>query len=499
VFTKVLIANRGEIAVRIARTLREMGILSVAVCSEPDVGAHHTRVADEVVAIGGDAPASSYLDVDKIVAAAKETGAEAVHPGYGFLSESPTLPAALDEAGIAFIGPPAEVLARAGDKTTARTLMLEAGVPVVPGMNEPEEDPAKLAAAAEEIGFPLLIKAAAGGGGRGMRVVERAEELAEAAASAASEAKAAFGDGSVYLERYLVEPRHVEVQILADGHGHVVHLFERECSLQRRHQKIVEETPCVALDDELRSQMFEAAVTAARAVGYQNAGTVEFLLDRSREFFFLEINARLQVEHPITEAVTGLDLVRHQLEVAAGGELPFEQSQLESRGHAIECRIYAEDPSTRFGPSPGTIVGLGLPEGPGVRFDGGVRVGSEVPVHYDPILGKLVTWAEDRPAAVERMLRALSETTVLGVQTPVELLVDLLATEAFQKGETHTGLVEAYLESWQPSAEADLLVATALLAQRLAGVSPAASTGTAATKTAIDTPWQRLGAWKMGR
>ena len=497
-FRKVLVANRGEIALRVMRTLREMGIATVAIHSEPDTSALHVREADEARCLGGAEPSENYLDVDGIVAAARDTGAEAVHPGYGFLSENPALARALEAAGVIFIGPPAVVLERVGDKTEARRLMRQAGVPVVPGMDEPSADPTVLAEAAAELGFPVLVKAAAGGGGKGMRLVESPDELAGALREAVSEARAAFGDGAVYLERALERPRHVEIQILADAHGQVVHLLDRECSLQRRHQKIIEECPCPALDEELRAQMGRAAVEAARAAGYVNAGTVEFLLDTDGAFYFLEVNARLQVEHPVTELVTGLDLVRRQLEIAAGAELGLTQQDVVGRGHAIECRIYAEDPAVGFAPSPGRIELLRPPQGPGVRFDGGVETGSEVLRFYDPIVAKLITWGEDREAARTRMVRALEDTVILGVETPVELLLELIQSEAFRRGETHTGLVAELLGGWSPSAEADEL---ALIGAALAGVFGAPEREGAAAKGAAGwpTPWETLGVWGDGR
>ena len=499
-FRKVLVANRGEIAVRVMRTLREMGIASVAICSEPDRTALHVRTADEVRCLGGAEPASSYLDIDGIVAACKETGAEAVHPGYGFLAENPDLPRALERAGIVFIGPPADVLARVGNKTTARRLMREAGVPVIPGMDAPSDDIDELARCAGEIGYPVLIKAAAGGGGKGMRVVREPADLASATHEARSEASASFGDGSIYLERYLDRPRHIEVQVLADGHGHVVHLFERECSLQRRHQKIIEESPSPAVDGALRERMTQTAVTAARAAGYVNAGTVELLLDRERagEFYFLEVNARLQVEHPVTEMVTGLDLVRLQVGIAAGEPLPFAQGQVTRHGHAIECRIYAEDPSVGFAPSPGTVLLLRPPSGPGLRHDEGVVSGSEVPVYYDPILAKLIAWAPDRDAAVARMIRALGDYVILGVRTPVELLIHLVSSEEFRAGRLHTGLVQELVQGWSPAPETDDLAVAAVLARELHGRREVTAGTSGPSRIAgWPTPWQRLGAWDL--
>lgn len=502
-FTKVLVANRGEIAVRVMRTLREMGIATVAIHSEPDTKALHTRVADEARCLGGTEPSENYLDVEAIVAAAKDTGAEAVHPGYGFLSENPALPAALDKAGITFIGPPAEVLERAGDKTEARKLVRAAGVPVVPGMDSPSSDIDELTGFAESLGFPVLVKAAAGGGGKGLRVVADRSGLADAVREARSEAQAAFSDGAIYIERCLERPRHVEFQILADKSGNVVHLYERECSIQRRHQKIIEESPSPVMDEDLRALMGIATTKAARAAGYVNAGTVEFLVDRQQRFYFLEINARIQVEHPVTEMVTGLDLVRLQVEIAAGQRLPFSQGDIVPRGHAIECRIYAEDPAAGFAPSPGRISFLRAPSGPGVRHDEGVTSGSEVPTYYDPILAKLITWAEDRPASRARMVRALDDYVILGVKTPIELMIDLLDSAAFRAGETHTGLVESFLERWKPSHDADELALIGAMAKQLSskvlGGGRRLKSGAGDAAGRRPSPWQTLGSWDLRR
>ena len=363
-FDKILVANRGEIAVRIMRTAREMGVQTVAVYSEADENALHVLSADQAVCLGGSDPSASYLNIDKILAAAKDTGAQAIHPGYGFLAENAEFAKRVNDAELVFIGPGAETIASLGDKTRARTLMQKGGVPIIPGMTSTDSDPDNLAKAAKEIGYPILIKAAAGGGGKGMRVVEAPGELAEAAKQAAGEAQSAFGDGSIYIEKYINKPRHVEFQILADEHGNAVHIFERECSIQRRHQKIIEETPSVAVDDALREKMGQAAVAAAKAANYTNAGTVEFLLDTDGNFYFLEVNTRLQVEHPITEMITGLDIVRLQLEIAGGSALPFEQADLTRHGHAIECRLYAEAPEDNFMPCPGSILLFQEPSGP---------------------------------------------------------------------------------------------------------------------------------------
>ena len=496
-FKKVLVANRGEIAVRIMRTLKEMGIRSVAVCSEPDASALHVATADEVVCLGGAEPGSSYLSIEKVVQAARDTGAEAVHPGYGFLSENPALPEALEEAGITFIGPPADVMARLGNKVEARKLMAGSGVPVIPGTED--TDPARLVAAAGDMGFPVLVKAAGGGGGKGMRVVTEPGEIEQALAEASSEAEAAFGDGTVYLERYLERPRHVEFQVLADAHGAVVHLFDRECSIQRRHQKIIEESPSPALDDDLRRRMGEAAVAAARAAGYVNAGTVEFLLDQQGQFYFLEVNARLQVEHPITEMVTGVDLVRLQLEVAAGQPLGLEQQDLHQRGHAIECRIYAEDPRANFAPSPGRILCMRPPSGPGIRHDEGVHAGFEVPMHYDPILCKLVAHAQDRPAALARMVRALEEYVILGVDTPIRMMIDLISSEEFVAGDTHTGMVPEFLAGWTVDPTEDELALLGHAVWDVVGIRGDSGEGAAAGPAeGWPSPWKTLGKWDVG-
>lgn len=498
-FSKILIANRGEIAVRVMRTAREMGIRTVAVYSEADCQALHVLTADEAVFLGESDPASSYLNIDKIIAAAHETGAEAIHPGYGFLAENPAFAERAASEGLVFIGPPAQVMAKLGNKTTARRLMMEHQVPIIPGMTTTATDISHLSAAADELGYPVLVKAAAGGGGKGMRIVNSRDALADAVETAASEALASFGDGSIYLEKYLDKPRHVEFQILADAHGKVVHLFERECSIQRRHQKIIEETPSIALTDELRERMGSAAVAAARAAGYVNAGTVEFLLDKSGEFYFLEVNTRLQVEHPITEFTTGIDLVRRQIEIAAGLPLPFGQADINRRGHAIECRIYAEDPGCSFMPAPGRILFVRAPEGPGIRFDHGVYAGFQVPLQYDPILGKLVVWAEDRPSAVERMIRALKECVILGVKTPIEFLLDVVSSEPFQSGRTHTGFVEENFAQWQPDRVLDDLAVLGFVAYEMAGFGFVPEGETRLRAEEWLSPWQRLGAWDLAR
>ncbi len=464
-FTKILIANRGEIAVRIIRACRELGIASVAVYSEVDQRALHVRMADEAVCIGPAAASQSYLNQERILRAARETGAQAIHPGYGFLSENATFARAVQQAGLVFIGPPPDAIAMMGDKGGARDLMQSSGVPVVPGY-QGEDDDTTLIEKASAIGFPLLVKAAAGGGGKGMRVVREMQNLQEGLDAARREARHAFGDGRLILERYIPRARHIEFQVLADQHGNMVHLFERECSLQRRHQKIIEETPSPFLDASLRQIMGAAALAAARAVGYQNAGTIEFILDpQTREFFFLEMNTRLQVEHPITELVVGVDLVHWQIRIAAGEKLPFGQEDLSQRGHAVECRLYAEDPANNFLPATGPLLRFIEPAGPGLRVDSGYSSGDEVSIHYDPLIAKVVAWAENRPAALQRMLAALRQTVLLGLTHNGQFMQDLLLDEQFQAGEVYTTWVEERYGSWQaPQCElpAEVLAAGAL-------------------------------------
>jgi acetyl-CoA carboxylase biotin carboxylase subunit len=443
--SKVLVANRGEIAVRVIRACREAGIASVAVFSEVDREALHVLMADEAYPIGPPAPAESYLAIDKLVRVAKAAGADAVHPGYGFLAENAAFAEACAAAGLVFIGPPPAAIRALGDKTAARRIARELGVPTVPGTFEPVAGSEAVRAAAREIGYPLMIKASMGGGGKGMRVVRAEPELEQALVTAQSEAAWAFGDGAVYLERYLPEPRHIEVQVLADGRGHVVHLGERECSVQRRHQKLVEESPSPFVDDALRTQLGEAACRVAAAAGYVNAGTVEFLVTPEGRFYFLEMNTRLQVEHGVTELVTGIDLVREQLRIAGGEPLGFGQSDVTLRGSAIECRINAEDPFTGWMPSPGTITGLRAATGPWVRDDSGVYEGYTIPRFYDTLLAKLMVWGADRPAAIRRMSRALAEYKVVGVLTTIPALAHIVAHEDFRTGKLSTGFLDRIL------------------------------------------------------
>ncbi|HEX5011212.1 MAG TPA: acetyl-CoA carboxylase biotin carboxylase subunit [Planctomycetota bacterium] len=447
---KVLVANRGEIALRVMRTCREMGIKAVAVYSDADRNALHVRAAYEAVRLGPAPAAESYLRGDLVVAAAKQTGADAIHPGFGFLSEKAAFVRQVEAAGLIFIGPSAEAMEAMGDKLAARRHMLAAGVPVVPGTTEPAKDDATLLAEARRIGFPVMIKASAGGGGKGIRIVRGEAELVAAAARARGEARGAFADDRIYLEKYLEEPRHIEVQVFGDAHGQVVHLGERECSLQRRHQKVVEERPSPLLDEELRAKMGAAAVRAAQAVAYRNAGTIEFLVDRHRNFYMLEMNTRLQVEHPVTEWTCGLDLVRWQLLVAMGEPLPRTQEQIRHEGHAIEVRLYAEDAENGFLPATGRIVRLQLPGGAGVRVDSGLYEGLEVTPHYDPMLAKISVHAATREQALARMARALFELTVTGVVTNLPFLRRAIESEPFRSGRYDTSTIESHPELFRP-------------------------------------------------
>ncbi|MHB8380995.1 MAG: acetyl-CoA carboxylase biotin carboxylase subunit [Candidatus Binataceae bacterium] len=416
-FKRVLIANRGEIAVRVIRACRELGLESVAVYSDADRGALHVREADYAAAVGAAPAAESYLKIDHILEAAKKTGADAVHPGYGFFSENAGFARAVEKAGLVWIGPPPEAIERMGDKVEARKLMSAAGVPVVPGSPDTLETEAQVREIANKIGFPIMIKAAAGGGGKGMRMLESDKDLASIVRTVSSEAKSSFGDGRFYVEKFVRRPRHIEIQVLADKQGNTVHVFERECSIQRRNQKVVEESPSPFVTPEMRQKMGAVAVQAAKAVGYYSAGTIEFLADADRNFYFLEMNTRIQVEHAITEMVTGIDLVRTQIEIAAGKPLPFKQKDIAQRGWAIECRIYAEDPEAGFVPAPGKIQTLRFPEGPGIRNDAGVYAGAEVPMFYDPMISKLAAHGANRAEAIDRMRRALSEFVISGELT----------------------------------------------------------------------------------
>ncbi|HEY3121031.1 MAG TPA: acetyl-CoA carboxylase biotin carboxylase subunit [Vicinamibacteria bacterium] len=490
-FRKILIANRGEIAVRVARTCRAMGIATAAVYSEADRAALHVREADEAVGIGPAEASRSYLSIDAILEAARRVDADAVHPGYGFLSQNADFADAVAGAGLVFIGPPAEVHRRMGDKRGARRLMAAAGVPVLPGYDGDAQDDAALLTAAQRIGWPVMIKPSRGGGGKGMRVVRRAADFTGALAASRREARGAFGDDSMVLERFVERPRHVEVQVLADRNGATVHLFERECSIQRRHQKVVEETPSPALDQAQRHALCAAGVAAARAADYVNAGTVEFLLDERGGFHFLEMNTRLQVEHPVTEAVTGLDIVRLQIEVAAGRPLPLGQDEIAARGHALECRLYAEDPARDDLPSAGRILHLVPPEGPGIRFDAGVATGSDVTVHYDPMLAKIVTWGAGREESIERMREALGRTVVLGVATNLPRLQAIVSHPAFARGELHTGFIDEHVGDVLPSPCPPAAAVAAAAAVLYRAPARAADAG-----SGFD-PWAALGPWRI--
>jgi acetyl-CoA carboxylase biotin carboxylase subunit len=453
---KILVANRGEIAVRIMRTLKERGITTVAVYSEADREALHVRFADEAYLIGPAPSNESYLIGERIIQVATENGVDGIHPGYGFLSENASFASSVTDAGIIWIGPPSEAITAMGDKITARRIMSEAGVPVVPGTPKAIEDPITALQSAKEIGFPVLIKAAAGGGGKGMRRVDREEQFSEAFEAASREATSSFGRGDCYIEKFLLSPKHVEFQILFDQTGHGVHLFERDCSVQRRHQKVIEETPCPTLDKDTRKKMGAVAIKAGAAVGYVNAGTIEFLLDTDQQFYFLEMNTRLQVEHPITESITGTDLVALQVDIANGKSLPFIQEELTSQGAAIEVRLYAEVPENNFLPSPGTLNRLKLPSGPGIRVDSGVEEGSEVSIYYDPMIAKLIAWGESRDHAISRMKRALGEVYLGGIGCNTQFLRKVLEHPEFASGDYNIGFIDTHIDALLHPVEGDL-------------------------------------------
>ena len=498
-FRKVLIANRGEIARRVIQACRELSVRSVAVYSAVDADAPFVREADEAYLIGGAPPHESYLNIPRILEIAKQAGAEAIHPGYGFLSESPDFAAACEQAGIVFIGPRAEVIRLLGDKGEAKRAAERAGVPIVPGYNpEHAATPEELLRAAQTIGFPVLLKAVAGGGGKGMRIVDRPDAFLELAESAAREAQNAFGDPRLMLERYLARPRHIEVQILADTHGTVTHLYERECSIQRRHQKIIEESPSPTLDSETRAALCDAAVRIAETVGYTNAGTVEFLFEQTPDggkFYFLEVNTRLQVEHPVTEMVTGVDLVHWQLRIAAGERLTLEPPSL--RGHAMEARLYAEDPDSDFAPSLGTLLAYQQPHLPGVRFDSGVATGSAITHHYDPMIAKVIAHAPDRRTAIRRLTNALEQTVALGVRTNQAFLIELLHHPAFVEGALHTRFLEEHTVS-QSEGQPPLAVLLALaLLEPLTRGKMRGITQRVGTPAIVPSPWETLGRWRI--
>ena len=443
---KVLVANRGEIAIRIMRTCKELGISTVAVYSRPDTTSPHVQMADESIFIGEAASSESYLVMERILDAAKQTEADAIHPGYGFLSENAEFAKQCETEGIIFIGPSPEAINLMGDKTAARELMSKANVPFPPGTKSELTDVEEALLIARSIGFPVLIKAAAGGGGKGMRIVYDAADFEAGIKSAKSEAKNAFGDDRVYIEKYLEEPRHIEFQIMADNHGNIIHLFDRECSIQRRHQKVIEEAPCAILDDSLRADMAKAAIAAARACSYTGAGTIEFLIDKHKKFYFLEMNTRLQVEHPVTELITGLDLVELQILVAEGHKLPVKQEDVKIKGHAVECRVYAEDPADNFMPSTGKLIRHRMPSGPGIRVDAGVEEGQDVTINYDPMISKLCAYGPDRETAIRRMLRALDEYEIAGCKTTIPFCSYVLNHNAFRTAEFDTHFVKDHFD-----------------------------------------------------
>jgi acetyl-CoA carboxylase biotin carboxylase subunit len=484
-FSKVLVANRGEIALRVIRACQELGVKTVAVYSEADARAPHVREADEAVLIGPPPSSQSYLVGERLIDVALRTGAQAIHPGYGFLSERAWFARAVRDAGLVFIGPPAEAIEAMGSKTAARQLAISAGVPVVPGTTESVRNAKEAIAIAETFGFPVLLKAAAGGGGKGMRIVRAASELADALASAKREAQNAFGDDAVYIEKYIEGPRHVEIQVLADTHGNVVHLGERECSVQRRHQKMIEEAPSVAVSPELRARMGATAVAAARAAGYVNAGTCEFLLDKDGQYYFLEMNTRIQVEHPVTELVMGLDLVQWQIRVAAGEALPFPQKDFVPRGWAMECRITSEDPTNGFLPSTGRIEYLHVPTGPGVRWDGGIESGSDIGLHYDPMLAKLIVHAPTRELAISRMRRALRELTIDGIETSRSFHLRVMDHPDFQRGDITIQWLEQNLPALTaPATSRESIRLAAIAAALVAHEERRAGSGGPATSNA---------------
>lgn len=495
---KCLIANRGEIAVRIIHACRELGIRTVAIYSEVDAPALHVQYADEAHLIGPAAPQQSYLNIEAILTVARSVQCDSVHPGYGFLSENAAFAQAVLDAGLIWIGPPPDAIRQMGVKTQARALMQQAGVPVVPGFQQEGATIDELIAAAEQVGYPLMVKAAGGGGGKGIRIVQDAASLPDAIAGAQNEASKAFGDARVFLERYIEHGRHIEIQVLADQYGQTVHLFERECSTQRRHQKIIEETPSPAVTEPMRQEMGQAAVAAAQAVGYVNVGTVEFIVTPEGDFYFLEMNTRLQVEHPITEMVTGVDLVQLQLRVAAGEALPFTQDDLSQQGHAIECRLYAEDARNGFLPAIGTVARFVVPSGPGVRVDRGIQSGDAITIHYDPMIAKLIVYAQSRDAAIQRMQAALKETVILGTTTNIDFLQVLLAHPAFIGGEVTTRFVDDNLKSLLPPIPdlPDLAAITAALSETSSVVSQHGVTQDAMSDPY--SPWGRTDGFRIG-
>jgi len=495
---KILIANRGEIAVRIINACKEMSIPTVAIFSTVDRTSLHVQMADEAFCIGDPPPLESYLNIDKIIQVAKESGADAIHPGYGFLAENPDFSARCEKEGIIFIGPNSRALRLVGDKVASRRTMTQAKIPIIPGMMSSGKEVNGFKEEAERIGYPVMIKASAGGGGKGMRIVLSPKELEKGIEAGMREAKSAFGDESVYLEKYIEEPRHVEFQVLADNYGNVVHLCERECSIQRRHQKIVEETPSCALDEKLRTRMGEIAKQVIKVSGYNNAGTVEFLLDKDKNYYFLEVNARLQVEHPITELVTGVDLVKQQIKIASGEKLSLTQNEIKQRGHAIECRIYAEDPENNFFPSSGKILFMKEPSGPGIRHDCGIYSGFEVSVFYDPILSKVITWGETREDARKRMILALSNYTVLGIKTSIDFLASVMDHPEFVAGNTQTNFIDKNMSDWKDNKKEKRFVNEVLIAAAISSQTKTVSKKRMQGKEEMPSPWLTVGKWSLG-
>lgn len=491
-FKKILIANRGEIAVRIIRACKELDIETVAVYSDADRSSVHVMLADEAYNIGPPKPSESYLVKERIIEVAKKSGAEAIHPGFGFLSENESFAELCDKEGVVFIGPTAEAIRNMGDKITARKIATKAKVPLVPGSDGAVTD-VEASTIAEEIGYPVMIKASAGGGGKGMRLVNKKEEFEAALRMARSEASSSFGDDSVFVERFVQKPRHIEIQILGDKHGNILHLFERECSIQRRHQKVIEEAPSGFVSSKTRKKMGDVAVNIAKAVNYHGAGTVEFIMDQEENFYFLEMNTRVQVEHPVTEMVTGIDIVKWMIRIAYGEKLPFKQSDIKIKGHALECRVYAEDPSMNFLPSPGVLEYVKSPYGPGIRDDSAIYSGYEVTSYYDPMLSKLITWADNREDAIKKMKSALLEYIVLGVRTNIGFLIRVMANEEFQKAEIDTGFIERHPELLNPE---DYDNETALVAAAVALNNTAAGDESVKEKASASN-WKLL-ARKMG-
>ncbi|MFM6953547.1 MAG: acetyl-CoA carboxylase biotin carboxylase subunit [Sphingobacteriaceae bacterium] len=487
---KLLIANRGEIALRIMRSAKEMGIATVAVYSEADRNALHVRYADEAICIGPAASSQSYLVFDKIIDACKQTGAEAIHPGYGFLSENAAFARAVQQAGLVLVGPSPEAMEMMGNKLSAKAAALKYNIPMVPGTEEAISDVAEAKKRAIEVGFPILIKAAAGGGGKGMRIVENAADFEEQMHLAVSEATSAFGDGSVFIERYVGSPRHIEIQVLGDNYGNIVHLFERDCSVQRRHQKVIEEAPSAILTPEIREKMGKCAVDVARSCNYTGAGTVEFILDENLDFFFLEMNTRLQVEHPVTELITGLDLVKEQIKIARGEKLSFSQQDLTITGHAIELRVYAEDPATNFLPDIGRLETYRLPQGPGIRVDDGFEEGMEIPIYYDPMIAKLITYGENRTQAIERMIRAIDEYQITGIETTLGFGKFVMQHEAFISGNFDTHFVKNYFQpaSLVQENKEEALIAALVSAQLM---QKKAATNSIDAQQAVPSAWKK--------